>query len=92
VEKPESIAERIRFAGHGSEVTRLVLSADGTTLASADAENRLIGWNLEGPKILLNHRWPGAVTSLAFAPDSRYLAVGMSNGVTYILRVHPTPQ
>ncbi len=95
VEDPESITERYHLDGHHGEVSRLAVSPDAAVLASADTEEkRLIVWDLasDGHKQLINHVWPGTVTSLAFAPDSRHLVVGMSNGVTYILRVVPPPK
>jgi WD40 repeat protein len=79
---------------HHGIVTQLALSPDGTTLANMDAENRLVVRDLDSKtrEVLVNHRFSMAVTSLAFAPDSRHLAVGLANSATYILRLHPTPK
>jgi WD40 repeat protein len=37
--------------------------------------------------VLLESKLPGPIQALAFAPDSRHLAVGNSNGTVYVLRL-----
>jgi WD40 repeat protein len=69
---------------HLSPINALVMSADGQTIASgADAgnfdQNTLVIWEASTgrPRYILN---PGSLEALAFHPDQRTLAVGLSSG------------
>lgn len=72
------------FQAHLSPINAVVVSADGQSAASgADAgnfdQNTLVIWNMTDakPRYVLN---PGSLEALAFHPDSRLLAVGLSSG------------
>ncbi len=78
--------------GHAATVRAVTFAPDGKLLATADDDGRLILWEPATGKNLNDWKLGGAITSLAFAPDSRHLAVGNGNGTTYILRVKPAPR
>jgi WD40 repeat protein len=68
-------------------VRRLVPSPDGRLLATYGPDHTLVVWDLAKQKPL--HGWdlvenPGG---LAFAPDSRHLAVALATGPIYVLRL-----
>jgi WD40 repeat protein/tRNA A-37 threonylcarbamoyl transferase component Bud32 len=72
---------------HRAPVNALVCAPDGRTLASAGEDGRIILWEPATAKKLHEWRFPGALHSLAFHPDSRHLAAGASTGTIYILRL-----
>ncbi|MBL8798250.1 MAG: serine/threonine protein kinase [Planctomycetia bacterium] len=73
--------------GHANVIRGLGFAADSKTLATADDDGRLVLWNLETNKNLQDWRMPGGVATLQFAPDTRHLAIGNTNGTVYILRL-----
>jgi WD40 repeat protein len=72
--------------GHGRAVNSLALTRDGTTLASADEDGRIIIWSVDSGDKVLEFQFPGAVRHLAFSPDGQCLATANYNGTIYILR------
>jgi hypothetical protein len=55
-----------------------------------DSAGELVLWDAVGRKHHQQRRWqqlPGAVLSLAFAPDGRHLITANSNGTAYVLRL-----
>jgi WD40 repeat protein len=60
---------------------------NGTMIASASDDHRVILWETDSGKN--RHEWllPGPVHCVAFAPDGRHLATGNSNGTIYIFRL-----
>ena len=73
--------------GHGTPVTSVTFGTGGKVLASADWDGRLILWDVPGRKQKASWEFPGRISSLAFAPDGQYLAVGGATGVVYIMRL-----
>jgi WD40 repeat protein len=67
---------------------RFGVSADGRTMAGADAEGRhLVVWSTASGERIGEYELPWPVRSLALAPDGRHLAVNNRNGTVYILRL-----
>jgi WD40 repeat protein len=86
------VAERL--SGHRSWVTALAFSADGHYLASVGYDQVLRVWNLASPDklpvipIYLAASGPAGIPlSVAFAPDSRTVAVGCGDGQIRLYRV-----
>jgi WD40 repeat protein len=79
-EQPRELASYRRATFHP-----LSLSPDGTRLATAQAEKVFLRGGRPGEK---ERTWtfPARVECLAFAHDGHSLAVGCSNGVTYVIR------
>jgi WD40 repeat protein len=68
-------------------VRRLTPSPDGRLLATFGPDHTIVVWDTATGKRL--HEWDLAENpgSLAFAPDSRYLAVSIATGPVYVLRL-----
>jgi WD40 repeat protein len=70
-------------------VERVAFSADGKTLAAAQADGRALLWNAQDldapPRVLEADRW--RIEALAFAPDGAMLATGDSQGRVRLWRV-----
>jgi len=68
-------------------VRRLVPSPDGRLLATYGPDRTVVVWELATGKRL--HGWDLAENpgGLAFAPDSRHLAVSLATGPVYVLRL-----
>jgi WD40 repeat protein len=79
--------ERTVLPGPDKAVTHLCISTSGESIAwAASQDDRGAGevtvWDTAGNKDRASLSVAGPVTSLAFGPDSRYLAVGMGNAET----------
>ena len=66
--------------GHDKPVIRLAMSPDGRRLASISESPEGILWDLEAHKPLSKFRIVGTLSSIAFSPDSKTLAVGSQFG------------
>ncbi len=77
----------LRSPGMGT----LALSPDGKALAALEGWAGLGIWDLPSGVRRLSLTLPGPAESLAFAPDSRHLAVGNRNGTIYVLRLRRAP-
>jgi WD40 repeat protein/serine/threonine protein kinase len=78
------------LAEAGGAVVVLAYAPDGKTLAASKADRRLLWWETDSWQ---SHEWQSVMrlTALAFAPDSRHLAVGNENGTAYLLRLTAKP-
>jgi len=86
-----SIANRTtkQFAGHRSGVSDIEFSPDGTLLATAGLDRRLILWVLDSPEdipIVMDENG-GFIWDIAFSSDSKYLIAACSESE---IRVWPT--
>ncbi len=59
------------------------------SLAFSAVSSRVVVCDAATGKRLRNWSFPGAVHGVAFAPDSRHLAVANANGTVYLLRLGP---
>lgn len=50
-------------------------------------DKKLRIWSLETGRVVMWHAMPSMVTSVAFSPDARLVAVGLYNG---LVRLHRT--
>jgi WD40 repeat protein len=72
---------------HAGKILHLGWSPDGRWLASAGDDARVVVWKMPEGQPVHDYPLPGIPVQLAFAPDSRHLAVGNSNGVAYVFRL-----
>jgi WD40 repeat protein len=69
----------------GGTVEQLAFAPDGSCLAAAMIDARLVVWNLVTCEITHNIAGPGeGVSSLVFSPDGRCLAVSTSSGAVSV--------
>jgi hypothetical protein len=68
-------------------VVAAAVSPDGRALATLGLDYRLIVWETATGKRLRGWLIPEYVAGLAYASDSRHLAVALGTGVVYVLRV-----
>jgi WD40 repeat protein/tRNA A-37 threonylcarbamoyl transferase component Bud32 len=84
--------ERMVLEGHpvrgwGGTVKDVTFSPDGRWLASTGLDHRVVVWDTHNGQKRYTWQMPGEVGVLAFASDSRHLALGNANGTIYILRL-----
>ena len=72
------------WLGHQSPISALAISADGSTVASADTRGDIRLWRTDGTRVLRGHA--RSVTRLAFSPDGTNL---LSSGDDDIARLWP---
>jgi WD40 repeat protein len=77
-----------RYSGHKAGVSDLAFSPDGGVLATADQKGLLYLRDLHADRKAA-FQFPVAITAIAYAADSRHLAVATANSAVYILRVPP---
>jgi WD40 repeat protein len=77
-------------APSGGHVYRFQFSPDGRLLLTLGTDNRVIVWDAVTKKP--RHEWglPEYVGTMSFAADSRHVAISLTTGVTYILRLEKT--
>jgi WD40 repeat protein len=73
--------------GASGGVTKITVAPDGKSMATSGPDGKLIVWDAASGKRL--HEWtlPEYFGGLAFASDSRHLAVALGTGPVYVLRL-----
>jgi WD40 repeat protein len=66
-----------------------VLCPDGKQVATSGLDGQLVLWDLAGGKRLRQWTFQENVANVAYASDSRHLAVALATGVIYVLRLAP---
>lgn len=76
------------FYGHTAPVTAVALSPDGRTLASGDAANVILLWDVATAKPLAQITGhTGGITSLGFSADGKMLASGSLDGTARLWEI-----
>jgi WD40 repeat protein len=75
------------YKGKSGAVYSMRVSPDGKLLATYGPDGQVIVWELASGKRLLEWSPPEYIGGLAFAGDSRHLAVGFGSGPVYVLRL-----
>ena len=70
-----------------SPVTSLSYSSDGKLLATAWKNRKVIVWDVAAGQRRQTWTMPERINSLAFAPDSRHIALGSQDGSVAVLRM-----
>jgi WD40 repeat protein len=88
---PAGVGEMPPWKGGVAYVTSISVAPDGQTLATSGLDGKVIVWDLLTGKRL--HEWalPETATRLAFAADSRHLAIPLATGVIYVVRMKGPP-
>jgi WD40 repeat protein len=75
------------FRGASGYVFSAMVAPDGKSVTTYGQDGKLIVWELPSGKRL--HEWasPEYLGGVAYAPDSRHLAVGVGTGPVYVLRL-----
>jgi WD40 repeat protein len=79
-----------KIDAHDADITALVFSPDGQTLASASADRTIKLWHVptrEQQATLKKHAW--TVWALAFAPDGKHLVSGGLDGMLLVWNIEP---
>jgi WD40 repeat protein len=83
----DGIQNPARVETGAGQVYRIQFSPDGRCIVTQDTANHVIVWDAASRR--KRHDWglPEHVSNVAFAPDSRHLAMSLATGVIYILRL-----
>jgi hypothetical protein len=63
------------------------VAPDGKSVVTYGPDGKLVVWERPSGKRLLEWAAPESLGGVAFAPDSRHLAVGIGPGPVYVLRL-----
>jgi len=78
----------VAFLGHTKNITAAAGSPDNKLVAGSAIDGRVIIWDTATRKVVQDWQLAGAVHGVAFAADSRHLAIANGNGTAYILRLN----
>jgi eukaryotic-like serine/threonine-protein kinase len=78
---PQLSAPKLTLKGHAGEITGVVWSPDGTKLASSGRDKQMNIWDAKTGKALYGFGVDESVVhSVAWSPNSEYIAMGVANG------------
>jgi WD40 repeat protein len=86
---PDQPAAPTALPGVDEYVAGLAVAPDGQTVAGIGAYGKLFLWDVASGKKLRQWQLDEGATGIAFAPDSRHLAIALVGGPVYILRLAP---
>ena len=79
------------LTGHVSSIVDLAFRPGGSILASAEANGKILFWDLNGslePILLRSLELSGSlITKIAFSPDGHRIAIGCSDGGVHLVRL-----
>jgi WD40 repeat protein len=90
----ELAKRKLRTTLHAPPATMywaLTVSPDNKMLATSSDKGAVYLWDLASAKKLKEWQFPFQTKQVAFAPDTRHLAVALGNGTVYILRLAKMP-
>jgi WD40 repeat protein len=79
------------WKGSSGYVQLMRFSPDGKQLVTSGLDGQLALWDMATGKRQQQWSLPESVANVAYASDSRHLAVSLLTGVIYILRLAPVP-
>jgi WD40 repeat protein len=77
----------LALEGHGSRVTSMAFSVDGTTIASGSSDKTVRLWRVSDGTLLRELEHPVGVNSVALRPDGTILASGAEDGAVRLWQV-----
>jgi WD40 repeat protein len=89
---PDKPAAPTALPGVDDYVTALAVAPDGQTVAGMGANGKIFLWDAASGKMLRQWQLGESTTWIAFAPDSRHLAIALVGGPVYILRLAPSKE
>jgi WD40 repeat protein len=75
------------WKGASGYVALMRFSPDGKQVATSGLDGQLVLWDLVSGKRIQQWALPEYISNVAYASDSRHLAVSLATGVIYILRL-----
>jgi WD40 repeat protein len=84
---PDKPAAPTALPGADDYVTALAVAPDGQTVAGMGAKGKIVLWDVASGKKLRQWQLDEGATCIAFAPDSRHLAIALVGGPVYLLRL-----
>jgi WD40 repeat protein len=84
---PGTLKKAEGWKGASGYVQLMRFSPDGKRMVASGLDGQLVLWDLATGKRLQQWTLPEIVSNVAYASDSRHLAVSLPTGVIYILRL-----
>jgi WD40 repeat protein len=86
----QTLAEGSKFTAAAGYPLAVLPAPDGRAVATRGLDGKIVVWDVEtGKKLYEVTAGAENVAGMAYAPDGRHLAVGLTTGVTYIVRLAP---
>ncbi|HEY7425184.1 MAG TPA: WD40 repeat domain-containing protein [Gemmataceae bacterium] len=86
---PEGLKKATGWKGGSGYVQFMRFSPDGKHMVTSGLDGQVVLWELATGKRLQQWTLQEQVANVAYASDSRHLAVSLTTGVVYILRLAP---
>lgn len=86
---PTGLKPATGWKGSGGYVQFMRFSPDGKQVVTSGLDGQVVLWDLSNGKRLKEWALPEYVANVAYASDSRHLAISLSTGVVYVLRLAP---